>query len=187
MTASNVDALTQSPFTFASQVIAHQGQRWEAVLTMPPMNRADGEQWIGFLNSLYGRTGTFLMGDPVGYTARGALGGTPLVNGANQVGSTLVIDGASNSITGWLLVGDYIQLGTGATSTLHKVLADADSDGSGNVTLEIWPALRSSPADNAAVTTTNARGVFRLATPSPNWDMSGATRYGISFAVVEVV
>lgn len=110
----------------------------------------------------------------------GAKGGTPLVNGANQHSNsspqsnsqTLVIDGASNSITGWIKAGDVITLaGVYAVNDRTKqqysylkqfvVTADANSDGSGNVSLTIAPAIVSSgayqnvsaaPADNAAVT-----------------------------------
>lgn len=110
----------------------------------------------------------------------GALGGTPLVNGANQHSNStpqansqnLVIDGASNSVTGWAKAGDVITIAnvyavnprtrenTGSLRTF-VVLADANSDGSGNVTLSISPAIvttgayqnvTAGPADNAAIT-----------------------------------
>lgn len=183
--AVNVTALSASPFTLQQQVIAHGGQGMEAVVTLPPMNRADAEDWLGFLMSLKGRIGTFLMGDPAGATPRGSAGGTPLVNGASQTGSSLNIDGATASQTGWLKRGDYIQLGSGSTATLHKVMTDADSNGSGQVSLDIWPDLRSSPADNAAVTVTNAKGRFRLAQSSQDWTIGEASIYGISFAAIE--
>lgn len=110
----------------------------------------------------------------------GAKGGTPLVNGANQhsnatpqaTSQSLVIDGASLSVTGWAKAGDVITIAsvfqvndkTKQTETFLKqfvVLSDANSDGSGNVTLTISPAIVSSgayqnvsaaPADNAAIT-----------------------------------
>jgi len=113
----------------------------------------------------------------------GARGGTPLVNGAGQAvtyGSTnswgqtqnLVIDGASNSITGWAKAGDTFTIaGVYAVNPVTKqaltylqqfsVQADADSSGAGAVTLSISPAIITSgafqtvsgaPADNAALT-----------------------------------
>ncbi len=36
------------------------------------MNREDAEQWVSFLMKLYGQKGTFLLGDPLGGTARGS-------------------------------------------------------------------------------------------------------------------
>ena len=185
--ATNAVAYSRSPFTFAGQAFAYPGQMWQADVTLPPMKRADAEQWVAWLVSLRGQLGTFLMGDPIGETARGVATGTPLVNGADQTGGSLVIDGATNSITGWLKAGDYIQLGSGSTATLHKVLADANSDGSGNVTLDIWPHIRTAPADDATVTVSNTVGRWRLASNESSWSVNEASIYGISFTAMEAV
>ena len=75
--AVNQTAMTMSPFSFKQQIHNHLGERWEAEVQLPPMRRTDADQWIAFLLSLKGRSGTFLMGDPRGATARGPLGGTP--------------------------------------------------------------------------------------------------------------
>ena len=161
LTARNSIAVSTSPFTLTQQVMQHQGSRWEANVTLPPMKRSSAEEWIAFLISLNGQYGTFLLGDPSGATARGSAStnaGTPLVNGGSQTGTTLNIDGAPNSATGYLKAGDYIQLGSGSGTQLYKVLADANSNGSGQVSLDIWPALRSSPADNATVVVASAKG-----------------------------
>jgi hypothetical protein len=128
-----------------------------------------------------------LLGDPNGATARGAATGTPLVNGASQTGGSLVIDGAATSVTGWLKAGDYIQLGSNGSSTLHKVLTDANSDGSGNVTLDIWPHIRVAPADNAAVTVSDAKGLFRLSSNEQAFSINESAIYGMTFAAMEAV
>lgn len=114
----------------------------------------------------------------------GAHGGTPLVNGASQTGSSLVTDGWSLS-TQVLNKGDIITLAgvngvnpqnrqsTGARQFV--VTADVTSDGSGNATIPIYPAITPStafqtvdvgPADNAAITvlgTQNSSGVINMA------------------------
>ena len=118
----------------------------------------------------------------------GALGGTPLVNGGSQnvtyAASTgantqsLVTDGWSNSVTGVLKAGDVFTIagvfavnpvpGEGTTGKevlpylqQFTVISDANSDGSGNATLTISPAIittgpyqtvSAAPADNAAIT-----------------------------------
>lgn len=185
--AINTVGMSMSPFTYAQQVVAHSGQRWEADITLPRMKRADAEQWIAWLVSLRGQLGTFTLGDPTGATPRGSAGGTPVVNGADQVGGTLAIDGCTASQTGWLKAGDYIQLGSGTTATLHKVLQDADSDGSGNVSLDIWPYIRSAPTDGSTVVTSNAVGKFRLASNEQNWGINEASIYGLTFGAVEAI
>lgn len=180
--------VARSPFTAQRQVQVWPAAWWECDVVLPPMVRANAEVWLGWLRSLKGPTGTFTMGDPMGATARGALGGTPVVDGAGQTGGSLAIKGLSNSITGWAKAGDWLQLGSGSTARLHSILADANSNGSGKATLDIWPNLRSSPADNAAVTMASCVGVFSLPEDYvPSWSQSYDNTYIINFPAIEVV
>jgi hypothetical protein len=187
LTANNVVGVSQSPFTAKQQVYKYTGQFWEADISLPPMKRADAEYWISFLLKLNGSYGTFLLGDPNGATARGVATGTPLVKGASQTGSDLITDGWTPNTTGILKAGDYIQLGTGSTSLLHKVLDDVNSDGSGNATLTLWPDLRSAPSDNAEIVVSAPKGVFRLTANQQAWDINEATFYGITFGAREAI
>ena len=187
LTANNVVGVSQSPFTAKQQIYKYTGQFWEAEISLPPMKRADAEYWISFLLKLNGSYGTFLLGDPKGGTARGVATGTPLVNGSSQSGNELVTDGWTNSTTGILKAGDYIQLGSDSSSQLYKVLDDVNSNGSGQATLTIWPDIRTSPSDNAAITVSNAKGVFRLSSNAQAWDINEATFYGMTFAAREAL
>ena len=187
ITANNVVGLSQSPFTSKQQVYKFTGQFWEAEISLPPMKRADAEYWISFLLKLNGSYGTFLLGDPNGATARGVATGTPLVNGASQTGSELITDGWTTSTTGILKAGDYIQLGSGSSAKLHKVLDDVNSDSNGNATLTLWPDLRSAPADNAAITVSGAKGLFRLSTNQQDWNVNEASIYGMTFPAREAL
>lgn len=185
--AVNVTAVSESVFTLRQQVYKHSGERWEAEITLPPMKRADAEGWIAWLLSMRGREGTFLLGDPLGGTARGSVGGTPVVNGGSQTGDSISIDGCTASQTGWLKAGDYIQLGAGASASLHKVLQDVSSSGAGQATIDIWPSIRTAPADGAAIVVNNAKGVFRLTSPNVDWAIDEASIYGLTFPAVEVI
>lgn len=188
--ARDVVGVSTSPFNFKQQVFRHQGQRWEADISLPPMSRADAETWAAFLLRLRGQYGTFLLGDPANATPRGSAAtapGTPLVNGGSQTGDELDIDGIPTSGSDYLKAGDYIQLGSGATSTLHKVLEDVTIDGSGGATLNLWPQVRTAPSDDAAITVSGAKGVFRLASNETMWDINNATIYGITFGAVEAL
>lgn len=367
MRATNAVAYGRSPFTFGGQVFAYSGQMWQADITLPPMKRANAEQWIAWLMSLRGQYGTFLMGDPRGCTPRGtalsgrvnlasyseqfnnaawvktratvsadalvspdgkttadamisdtsastshflsqtmaATSGTsyafsiyakaqsalnlrltlppstfgsnaavfnlntgalvtatagfgygitavgdgwyrcyisgqatssgsstaviyltsgsatsftgdgvsglyiwgaqieegtspttyqpifsgygPYVNGAGQTGGSLVIDGASPDEVGYLLPGDYIQLGSASTATLHKVLTQVDTDSSGNATLDLWPHIRTAPENDATVIVSNAVGRWRLASNEMSWSANEAAIYGLTFGAMEVI
>jgi hypothetical protein len=151
------------------------------------MTRASAEEWIAFMLSLNGMQGTFLLGDPLGTTARGIKTGTPLVNGASQTGSSLITDGWTASQTGILKAGDYIQLGSGSSSKLYKILADKNSDGSGNATFDIFPAINTAVADNAAITIASPKGLFRLASNEMGFDLKHAQNYGIAFSAIGVI
>lgn len=183
----NVTGIARSRFTGIEQIQRHPGEWWEAVVQIPPMRRADAEPWIAFLLLLSASGGTFLMGDPNGASARGALGGTPLIKGAGQTGSTVTLDGCTPSVSGWVKTGDYIQLGAAATATLHKVLQDANTNESGEVSLDIWPRIRSAPPDNSTVITTNAVGKWRLKSGQQGWSIDRAAIYGITFACKESI
>jgi hypothetical protein len=188
--ARNAVGLSRSPFTFKEQVFSHGGQMLEAEISLPPMTRAEGEQWVSFLIKLKGMQGTFLLGDPAAATPRGSAGttpGTPVVNGAGQTGDSLTISGLPADADGYLLAGDYIQLGTGGAATLHKVLNDVDTNASGIGLIDLYPSIRTAPVDAAAVVVANAKGVFRLATNETNWSINEVTHYGLSFAAVEAI
>ena len=185
--AVNVTAVSESVFTLRQQIYKHTGERWEAEITLPAMARASAEQWVAWLLSMRGREGTFLLGDPVGKTPRGSAGGTPLVNGGSQTGDSISIDGCTASQTGWLKAGDYIQLGSGASASLHKVLQDVNSSGAGQATLDVWPSIRTAPADNAAVVTSTAQGVFRLSTSSTEWSINEIAHFGVVFPAVQAI
>jgi hypothetical protein len=185
--AVNQTSTTMSPFTYKQQIYNHTGQRWEAECQIPPLKRDDAEEWIAWLLSMKGQGGTFLLGDPLGATARGTLGGTPVVNGAAQIGGSLDIDGCTVSVTNWLKAGDYIQLGSASTATLHKILQNVNTNASGQATLDIWPSMRTAPTDGATVITSNAVGRFRLNSGQQDWSINNISSYGITFAAVEAI
>ena len=190
LTATDVVSMTESPFTLSQQVVRHSGARWQANINIPAVKRDDAEYWNSFLLRLRGRFGTFLLGDPNAATPRGSASttpGTPRVQGASQTGNELDIDGLPLSETGYLKAGDYIQLGSGSTSRLYKVLQDVNTDGTGQATLNLWPDLRSSPADNAVVVVSSAKGVFRLDSNEASWTINNAGIYSISFGAMEAL
>jgi hypothetical protein len=183
---STVGAST-SPFTAQQQVYVHQGEWFEADVTLPPMKPDPAEDVVAFLLSLNGMEGTFLMPD-LGYRApRGSALGAPLVNGAGQTGKTLVTDNWNVSITNLLKPGDEFQLGTASVSRLYKVTAPVNSNGSGQATIEIWPRLRESPADNAVIWTESPKSVWRLMSNDSEWSVGVARIYGLRFSCREAL
>jgi hypothetical protein len=108
----------------------------------------------------------------------GPLGGTPLVNGANQTGNSLVTDGWTAAAANRLKKGDVFTIaGVFAVNPVSRqtttqlqqfvVTADVNSDAAGNATIPIAPAITPTgqfqnvtvgPADNAALTIVGTSG-----------------------------
>ena len=173
--AVNAVATSQSPFTFKQQIVSHQGQMWQAAVSIPTVHRDLAAPWKAMLVALKGQTGTFLLGDPDYATPQGTVSACTLTGTVGSETATVVM-------TGSLLAGDYIQLGSGSSAKLHQVLVDQ----AGNGNLEIWPKLRSDYT-SVVVVYNNAKGVFRLASNTSQWSINNASTYGISFEAVEVI
>lgn len=181
-------AMHVNQYTLQQTIAEHQGAMWMADVNLPPMERADAEYWNCFLLSLWGSSGTFLLGDNNGKTPRGSVSGIPVVRGSGQSGKTLNTQGWTPNATGVLLAGDYIQIGSGSTSRLYKVLADVDASAAGWATLDIFPRLRESPADSAPIGTLNCVGLFRLADSEYVISDSGSEHlYNVSFNCIEAL
>lgn len=175
LSATNAVALSRSPFTFAAQAHAYSGEMWSANVTIPPVRKDLAEPWVAFLLSLRGQYGTFLLGDP-NMTEPQGTATSASISGSLGARSVTV------AMTGTLKAGDYIQLGSGASARLHKVLEDK----SGNGTLEIWPALRANHSVTP-VTLTDTKGVFRLAGNASQWAINNNNAYGIQFEAMEAI
>jgi hypothetical protein len=173
--AVNAVAVSSSPFTYKQQVISHGGQKWEASVSIPSVRRDLAAPWKAMLVGLKGATGTFLLGDPDYVTPQGTAT-TGRITGAAGVDSVAV------TMNGSLLAGDYLQIGTASESKLHVVLQDQ----SGNGTLEIWPALRTTYT-NRLIYLSSPKGVFRLSENVTSWSIDNVSAYGISFEAVEAL
>ena len=180
ITARTAAGLSISPFTYAQQAQEYSGQRWELEVTLPPMASSTAADWRGFFAALAGVSGTFYWKVPDA-TQRGPWTGTPLVNGATAAQSkTLPIDGLSNSITGIVKSGDYFNVGT----MFLMAVQDANSNGSGQATLDIFPRLAGAVADNAPIVLTTPKMLCRLVEPV-EFDIDEALIYGFSFKAME--
>ena len=179
-------SVTMSPFTYQEQVYQHEGERWSGLYTLPPMLKNHAAIWLSFLMKLRGRRGTFKAGDQDRKTIQGATVGTVLVNGAGQTGNSINVDGVGATVTGAFKAGDYITI----QDRLYMVTDDANSNGSGEATLYIEPALRSgilAIADDATVLYSNTTAIMRLDSNEQNWDTDHISKYGISFSFSEAL
>ena len=165
MRLRSATAISQSPFTYDQQVYQHQGVRWEAEVTLPPMKRADAKQLEAFFAGLRGQANTFTLGNPLHNTTA-----TGTATGAT--GATTV----TGSFTG-AVAGDYFQLG----SALY-IITEVNSSSS----IDIMPPLRVS-ASSSPCDFTLPKGTWRLASNEIGWSINQASLYGFTFACVEAI
>ena len=147
---------------------------------LSPMDRPSADAVKAFLAALGGASGTFYYGPTIEATCKGVATGTPLVMGSGQSGTDLVTDGWTYGVTGILKAGDFI----GAGGYLYKLLADANSDSSGNATLTLFPAIRPSLADNTTIVVSSPKGVF-YTTSQAEWNIDTDKIYGMKLTARE--
>lgn len=187
MTINRTVGITQSPFTKEEQAFLWPGAVWSMDFSLPPLTDPDAvAEWKAFALKLQGAYGRFLAGDPAYRGPRGAATGTPVVNGANQTGNSLVTSGWSPSVTGILKAGDYIQVGSGVTSRLLMVTDDVNSSAGGAATIPVEPNIGTAPNNGSAVVVNNPRGVFRLQDNTWAWSVAPGFIHRLSFQAVSV-
>ncbi len=172
MRLKRVVAVAESPFTLDTQVYTHQGARWEAEVTLPPLTYAEARSVEAFIVGLKGREGTFTLGNPL-HTDTAIV----LTSGSTAIRSeTLTTSAGSTAVS----AGTYFQLG----SYLYLVTADKSS---GAGTLEFQPPLRETIATSQALDFTQPKSLWRMASNDVSWSTNEASLQGFSFAMVEAL
>ena len=166
------------------------GWSWNETLPLLSVRNPDHMTLYMFVQKMWNRGEIHEFTHPLvpgsGISRNGVGTGTPLVDGASQTGSSLLTDGWGNTVTNSVRAGDAIKIA--GDNAVYIVTADANSDGAGHVTIPISPPLRTSPADNAALTITNVK--FRATiTNRSRFESSLAPQYyaGLSYDVVDVL
>lgn len=176
---SNTGAFV-SPYTGSTQTFDRGGERWLLTLNFESLVTDNRAVMQAFLARLNGQQHRFTIENHAN-PARGAFGGTPLVSGAAQTGSSIDIDGASTSVTNWIRAGDYFSV----DGALKVCTVDADSSGGGLVTINFSPRIQVAPADNAPIITSNATGTFMLAENTVTWTNRPGGFMDLSFSAIE--
>jgi hypothetical protein len=156
------------------------GQNWIFDVRFSTLTQANGRQIDAFLSKMKGPFTPFDIVMPVISTPQGDMAGTVLVDGASQVGSTINLKGITTG-TG-LIAGDYIKFA--GHNKAYKVVTDFVGDGGGLASVEIHPALVTSPPDAALVTFSSVPFTVR-ATSSTKYDIRPPDLYGMAITMEE--
>lgn len=141
-----------------SRTGAGMGRQWTEVY--PPLKASSTatRAWLAKVLNYY-RAGTALnVYHPSMQGKYGSLGGTPLVAGASQTGTSLTTDGWTGGAT--ILAGDLFRV-TGS-NYVQEVVANATAAATGTATLSVAPGFLTALADNATlvVNSTNLNVTF---------------------------
>ena len=182
-TLQDTVATSLSPFTGQQQIQDWQASFLEASVSMPPLTQAQAQNWIAFLMALRGQANVFQLGDPLARSPRGSGLGAPLVDGSGQTGYAVALKGFTANAANVLLPGDWIQIGYRA----YRTVAPANANGTGRLSLAIWPQLREPPNDGDVVILNNTKGLWRLAQNARKWSITAARVYGMQFEIREAI
>lgn len=164
-----------SPLSNSTQTAEMPGARWSASLSFRDLQPSEHRVWLARTAKLRGSSGRCYLSPSFGYPLLGAGGGTPLVKGAGQTGTSLNVDGCPLNTFNWLVEGDFFSFDNGlAQRELKVVTANVDTDGSGNATITFEPPIRSAPADNAAIEINAPSAIMRLMDDGQvQWSITG--------------
>lgn len=158
-------------YTGQRQSVSHLADRLRCTLWLPPAwNTVQSARREAFLVSLastgdWVRFGHFQRKVPSG-TARG----TMTLSGAVAAGArSIVIAGATPTVTATLLPGDVLGLG----GHLLVVANTATMDGSNLLSVTLTTPAQATSASGAAVTWLQPTGQFELLTPDPAMEYGG--------------
>jgi hypothetical protein len=133
--------------------------------------------WRSFFAALQGAANDFRL--PVSEIAQSSSSSTPLVNGASQTGRSIVSDGWPVSST-ILSAGMYVTI----NNQLLQLTAAVTSNASGQATISVAPAVRTSPADNAAIEFKNPYALMYML-EEPTMSVEPGLVYSTSFSARE--
>lgn len=172
MRLKRVVAVTESPFTLDTQVVAHQGARWEAEISLPPLSHAEARSVEAFIVGLKGRVNTFTFGNPL-HT------------------STL----SNNTVSSAAIRAETFELGSGTVAVpagtyfeLNDYLYLVTEDKVANeATLNFQPPLRSAVTSSLAVKYNLPKTLWRMTTNDVGWSINSTSLYGFTFACEEAL
>lgn len=172
MRLRRVVSVSESPFTLDTQTHVHQGAKWEAEVSLPPLSHAEARSVEAFIVRLKGQSGTFYFGNPL-HT------GTVSDNGCNSASiraESLTLTSGAQAIP----AGTYFEINN------YLYITTEDKAG-GPTTLNFQPPLRIAITSNTPVKFDLPKSTWRLTSNDVGWSINEASMYGFTFACCEAL
>lgn len=155
---------SRSPYDGSVQTVGMPGGYWQAVLTFRRLHADTVGVVRALVAQLQGGATRLRLYDLTRPVPRGTLRGEPRVNGANQIGQSLAIDGCEAGAD--LQAGDMI----GVSGQLLMVTERCIANASGQMTVAVNFPLLTAPADNAIIEWDRVKALFVLDPDArPGW------------------
>ncbi len=156
------------------------GSRWAADIEMQPMPYTEAMAYVAALTSAEADTVVFELPQPEFVVG---VPGSPLVNGASQLGSLLDLDGFAPSYVA--TVGQWFNLTVSGQLYLYQVATEKMASADVMADLAINPMIRRSPADNSAVNFSAPKIEGFLSGDETSWTLDRGMFVGLSFTITE--
>lgn len=173
---------------FGSQGMEISAPLWEVSLSAPTNYESVSGAWQALIMKLKGQVNQLAiwnMGRPVpSGTCRGSM---TLSSSAAQGATSLVITAGSGQAAKTLKTGDMLGVGSGTTTQLLMIMADATADGSGVITVTVEPPLRNAFSSGSVVTWDKPCALFRRSDSKSAWEYSVNMASGFSLNLIEDV
>lgn len=161
------------------QRIARKGSRFALDVNVPALAlRCAGVELIADLI----RGETELIRCPIPEAIEAAPYGAALVNGGGQSGTALAVDNLTPNVV--LRKGKFLSLPVSGQGFVYMVTAETIADDDGAASVPIWPMLRASPANNAAIELP-APMIEGFVRPGQDWSIWTLRAVGLSFTIEE--
>ncbi len=154
------------------------GSRFAIDVTLPVMTYAAAQAW----SDINDETDTVTM-QIVQPGINTGSPGTPLVNGAGQSGTTLILDGLTPHYV--LRKNQWISVSTGGRLYAYRVKTEVAASAGGAVSVVLTTMLRVSPADNSPVQIAAPRIEGFATVPDDAWATNTAGHVALSFTIEE--
>lgn len=169
-------ATTESQVNYKQLIVDYETARWEAEVTIRPLDHSEAKVFQAFLASLRGITGTFTFGDPLmTYTT------APTVKVAQaepQGNDHLLLE---NTGVVNMKAGSHFALG----GNLYILLEDINAGHTGD--REIMPNTKDGTTINTFLDVDSPVGTWRMSTNDLGWNISTAGMYSYTFSCVEAI
>jgi len=183
--SSNQNTIVSTTSSGRRQARQIDGQRFRLTAKFPVMSRTEFAPILAFIVKQRSQVESFQFVPPTLDDSLGVASGVIRVNGAILAGVTSVaIDGMANSTSGVFKAGDLFRF-TGQTK-VYMVMADVNSNGSGQGTLTFEPPLRSNVSDNAILIYSNVDFTVGLTGDVQEFNISTENYYQYEIDLIEV-